>query len=288
MLFMSVTGYTYSCQYRQALEVGDDVWWMRMDSYWGEIGNRRYPPNNVEEAISGASALIVGPSSTIPGFRMQRYVGQQSYEQQPVTVKRPWVAATRGTSVRYATFPSLFFWPLYGWTTTINSNVLGANVPYGSTMNVAGQNLVFKDPTMDLLIYLKRFPAYVPTHRVPYEDTGTAQAIFVPVGETIIQVIPVAGRKKLSLTINIPAWLGANPCTMRIGGVPHLNTQPDVGFSIGEDFQIAPTAPGVVTLTPAASKWQTTLDVDTFSFVNIYAVKGDARLWNFVWTAFDS
>jgi len=268
---------------------GFDVWELWL-SNWGNKGagadgnSIAFPTSATNPGISlgGVYAISVAPQSTVDralitwasGNPYSSVVSDQGdYYSTPISVREPisWTMPggktpltpfspvelvtvstapiTGSPSQLYASFPD---------TCTFGDTYFPAGVAAAQTWGVGLGGNIWTQPQLRLLLWLKPPTTGLPTARAPFDFFFVMNPVSAA-AETLFKVIPLQGRRKVSIRIRNTAASG--PVNIRIGSVVNTNA-----FNQGIEATLA-TAAGVTATTP----FYATINDQEIGFMTIYA-----------------
>lgn len=268
---------------------GFDVWELWL-SNWGNNGagadgNSLFFPTSATNpgvSLGGVYAVAIAPQSTVDralitwasGNQLNSAISdQQDYYATPVSVKEPitWLVpggATPLTPFSPVELITVSTLPFGGSGSQLYSN-FSSTVTFGDTYLPAGNATpqtwgaglgvnIWTQPQLRLLLWLKPPTTGLPVARAPLDFRFTMNPVSSAT-ETLFRVVPLQGRRKVSVRIrNIAA---SGPVNIRLGSVVNENA-----FNQGIEATLA-TAAGVTATTP----FYATINDQEIGFLTVYA-----------------
>lgn len=268
---------------------GFDIWevWL---SNWGNKGagadgNSVLFPNsstNPGVALGGVYAVAIAPQSTVDRALITWASGnqyssaisdQQDYYATPISVREPisWLVPGGRTPFTPFTPEELILIstdPFGGTASQLYAN-FSSNSTFADTYLPAGNATpqpwgaglgasIWTQPQLRLLLWLKPPTTGLPVARAPFDFRFTMNPVSSAT-ETLFRVVPLQGRRKVSVRIRNTAASG--PVNIRLGSVVNEN-----GFNQGIEATLA-TAAGVTATTP----FYATINDQEIGFLTVYA-----------------
>lgn len=268
---------------------GFDIWevWL---SNWGNVGagadgNSIFFPNSATNpgiSLGGVYGIAIAPQSTVDRALITWASGnpysavisdQKDYYTTPVSVREPISWTMPGGKTPFTPFTpeelvTISTIPLGGSGSQLYAGFSNP-VVFGDTYFPAGNAVaqtwgvglgasVWTQPQLRLLLWLKPPTTGLPLSRAPFY----LQFIMNPVSsatETLFKVIPLQGRRKVSVRIRNTAASG--PVNIRLGSVVN-----ESAFNRGIEATLA-TAAGVTATTP----FYATINDQEIGFLTVYA-----------------
>lgn len=232
-------------------------YWELVISEWGKVNANgdmakveNTFPNDASNKIPSVRAIAISPLSTVdrvrakilpidPGVNLFAVGYEQTLDANEVeiSVQRPWIAPTSVSGISGLSPPSTII-----LEASPGTQYSDTYVPYGSTAPAAfATSPAFNAPCLRLLFYFRDtpqvFPARVPLmsvggYGVPVTMHGYLNSLsFLNAVESLVQVVPVMGRKKVRVSVSPIGAPGPN-VNVRLGGVVSMRyLQPFGPFS---------------------------------------------------------
>lgn len=257
-------------------------WWNLEVSNWGNRETGADATSLVAPVVDppdgGAAAIFIGPDSTVDQVIVQ-YTnpvppGGVYLPPTPGQLSRPDLRRTCGIDKPFFDVPGPYFFGVAFssmFTDTYFKDGVVAAQPFGLT------NPAFEAPYLQIESYLTPPGLQAPPRRNPLWRVRSAQAVAAT--EVTVCILPVAGRRRITVNMKVDNTLVANP---RVGAVvTNINTSLGLPSPVQFEDTISPAAVGALDATTGA-QWSFTTQ-QQMQWIAVYATQTAGAGFIYAW-----